>query len=136
MKNLKVGDQVVIEGGIKGVIERVISLSKYQVSIEFEDGSQGSDSFDIKFLTKIIKLKLDFSNFMRSHESAFISIISPTDRRITIYKKHVSLFTEEELALWAKIKLSYTLHPYVEVTLQEMETMLIMSKIPYFATKR
>ena len=49
-----------------------------------------------------VKLTIDNSNVMRSHESAYLSIKSPTGKVITIRKSRLTKMTDAQSQVWWK----------------------------------
>ena len=76
--------------------------------------------------------KIDYSSWMRSHESAWLSITSPTGKSITIYKAKIFLNENINMKLIHKICDSKE----ILLTKEEMEELLEISKIQYTNGKR
>jgi len=73
----------------------------------------------------------DNSNWMRSHESSYLSITSPSKKTISIRKPRMSSFTKEERDLvWKCIddEMIRNTSLKVELTSDEMKILLNLSK--------
>ena len=80
---------------------------------------------------KTYTCKSDNSNWMSSHESATLSITSPSGKKISIKKSKMSKFSDEERKLvWKCIdnEMIRNTSLSVELTKEEMETLLKLSK--------
>ncbi len=85
---------------------------------------------------RTVKVAVDNSRVMDSHERASITVKSPTGKQITLYKRHLGKPTVTQAmkdAFWKCCN-----DPMVrfigdvEVTIDEMDALLALSKMPYF----
>lgn len=73
----------------------------------------------------------DNSSWMRSHESSYLYITSPSGKTISIKKSKMSFFTDEERAIvWRCIddEMIRNTSLKIELTKEEMQTLLNLSK--------
>jgi hypothetical protein len=75
--------------------------------------------------------KIDTSNWMRSYENAFVRVMSPSGKSVDIYKKHLGKMEPVDAnCVWFIVNSNMK---EMLLTREQMDKVLRLSKIPYFA---
>lgn len=75
---------------------------------------------------KTILLTLIWTDWYRSHERAFVRVVSPTGNSLDIRKARYNRFTDKQKAVWTKLVNHYN-EPTIELTIDDMAELLAMS---------